>query len=188
MQRLDAIPHVKVIRFHTRVPIVAPERISNELIEVLDRQKAVYVVLHCNHSQEISNESRAVCRKLAKSGIVMLSQTVLLRDVNDTVEDLTELFKELVAIRVKPYYLHHADLAKGTSHFRTSFNVGQTLMREIRGVISGLCQPTYVLDIPGGHGKVPIGPTYLRGDARRGWTVEDPWGHQHDCSSSGAEL
>lgn len=180
IKHLVAISHVKVIRLHSRVPIVTPRSISDELISILDCNKAVYLVLHCNHYQEISEDTREACRKLSRSGVVMLSQTVLLRDINDAAADLTRLFRELVAIRVKPYYLHHGDLARGTSHFRTTLEAGRQLMSEIRGTISGLCQPTYVLDIPGGYGKVPIGPNYLTGDEQHGWRVEDPWGEMHE--------
>ena len=187
IEHLTAIPHVKVIRLHSRVPIVTPQSISDELVSILDCNKAVYLVLHCNHYQEISEDTREACRRLSRSGIVMLSQTVLLRDVNDTAADLTRLFRELVAIRVKPYYLHHGDLARGTSHFRTTLEAGRQLMREIRGTISGLCQPTYVLDIPGGYGKVPVGPDYLVLDAQHGWRVEDPWGEVHEYDVPGAE-
>jgi lysine 2,3-aminomutase len=109
-----------------------------------------------------------------------LSQTVLLRGINDDPAVLEALFRGLVAMRVKPYYLHHADLARGTAHFRTGIAAGQRLVRTLRGRISGLCQPTYVLDIPGGYGKVPIAPCAVspRGEAR-GWTVEDPAGVEH---------
>jgi lysine 2,3-aminomutase len=161
MRRLDAIPHVGVVRFHTRVPVVKPDIIDDAFIRAIKIQKAVYVILHVNHVQELSEEAQLACAKLIDAGLPMLSQTVLLKNVNADAAALRALFKRLVELRIKPYYLHHGDLARGTSQFRTSIAEGQELMRTLRGRISGLCQATYVLDIPGGHGKVPIGPSYL---------------------------
>jgi lysine 2,3-aminomutase len=117
---------------------------------------------------------------LSRAGIPLLSQTVLLRGVNDNLAVLEALFRGLVAMRVKPYYLHHADLARGTGHFRSGIATGQRLMRSLRGRVSGLCQPTYVLDIPGGYGKVPIAPCAVTPDGSSGgWVVEDGAGVQH---------
>jgi lysine 2,3-aminomutase len=175
MQRLGAIDHVKVIRLHSRVPAVDPGRVTDELVEALRRPgKAVYVALHANHPRELTAEARAACARIVDAGIPMLGQSVLLKGVNDDPETLSALMRALVETRIKPYYLHHADLAPGTSHHRTSIAEGQALMRRIRGRISGLCQPGYVLDIPGGFGKVPVGPGYLDGTQ-----VEDPWGGAH---------
>ncbi|MFF4403463.1 lysine-2,3-aminomutase-like protein [Streptomyces sp. NPDC001262] len=176
LEALDAIEHVKVIRFHTRVPVVDPRRVTADLVEALRLTTPVWVVVHTNHSQEIGDEARAALGRLVDAGIPLVSQTVLLKGVNDTPEALEELFRTLIVNRVKPYYLHQGDLAKGTSHFRTTIGEGQELMRRLRGRVSGMCQPTYVLDIPGGHGKVPIGPVYLADDATR---VTDPWGEEH---------
>ncbi|SDG02248.1 lysine 2,3-aminomutase [Sinosporangium album] len=178
MAALDAIEHVNVIRFHTRVPVVDPDRITEELVAALGTDTPVWVVVHTNHSQEIGEAARAALSRLSRGGIPLLSQTVLLRGVNDTPEALEDLFRTLIVNRVKPYYLHHGDLAQGTSHFRTTVGEGQELVRRLRGRVSGVCQPTYVLDIPGGHGKVPIGPTYIRadGDSHR---VTDPWDEEH---------
>lgn len=178
MEALDTIEHVKVIRFHTRVPVVDPARITDELVAVLGTETPVWVVVHTNHAQELGDTARAALRRLTRAGIPLLSQSVLLKGVNDTPEALENLFRTLVANRVKPYYLHHGDLAQGTSHFRTTITEGQDLMRGLRGRLSGTCQPTYVLDIPGGHGKVPIGPSYLDGTGAAG-LVTDPWGTQH---------
>jgi lysine 2,3-aminomutase len=180
IEALSAIPHVKVLRVHTRVPVVAPERISAALVRALrgpSRQgKASFVVLHANHRRELGKTTRAACARLIDAGIPVLSQTVLLRGVNDDVETLGALLRALVECRIKPYYLHHADLAPGTAHFRTSIAEGQALMRGLRGRYSGLCQPAYVLDIPGGYGKSPIGPNYLAAD---GSSVEDFNGRLH---------
>jgi lysine 2,3-aminomutase len=159
---LAAIDHVKIIRLHTRVPAVAPERVTAELVAALRAPgKTTYVALHANHPRELSLAARAACARIVDAGIPMLSQTVLLRGVNDDVDTLGALMRAFVECRIKPYYLHHADLAPGTSHLLTSIEIGQELMRQMRGRFSGLCQPAYVLDIPGGAGKVPIGPSYV---------------------------
>jgi len=175
--RLAAIEHVEVIRVHTRLPVVAPERISAALVRALRaRGKATFVVLHVNHPRELTKKARAACGRLIDAGIPMLSQSVLLRGINDDVDTLGTLMRTLVACRIKPYYLHHADLAPGTAHLRTGIGEGQALMRALRGRYSGLCQPAYVLDIPRGYGKSPIGPNYLSED---GATVEDFKGRRH---------
>jgi lysine 2,3-aminomutase len=181
---LAAIEHVKVIRLHTRVPVVAPARVTPALVRALKaRGKATYVVLHANHARELTAAARAACARLVDAGIPMLSQSVLLRGVNDGAEVLGELMRTLVECRIKPYYLHHGDLAPGTAHWRTGLDEGQALTRTLRGRWSGLCQPTYVLDIPGGHGKSPVGPNYLvqtggaNGSTR--YEVEDFNGSRH---------
>jgi lysine 2,3-aminomutase len=178
---LEQMPHVRVIRFHTRVPVVDPRRVSPALVEALDAEKAVYVVIHANHPRELTAHARQAFRRLTRAGIPLLSQTVLLRGINDDSSVLEALFRALVATRVKPYYLHHADLARGTSHFRSGIAVGQRLVGALRGHVSGLCQPTYVLDIPGGYGKVPITPCSITTSSGAGgeWTVEDSEGVHH---------
>jgi lysine 2,3-aminomutase len=177
VRKLAAIPHVKVIRVHTRVPAVAPERITASLVRALRaRGKATFVALHVNHPRELTDKARAACARLIDAGIPMLSQSVLLRGVNDDVPTLAALMRALVECRIKPYYLHHADLAPGTAHLRTTVAEGQALMRALRGRVSGLCQPAYMLDIPGGHGKSPVGPSYLSEDGR---TIEDFKGRRH---------
>ncbi|HEX3497853.1 MAG TPA: lysine-2,3-aminomutase-like protein [Stellaceae bacterium] len=165
---LDAIPHLGVIRLHTRVPVVDPDRVSEKLVAALAAEKAVFVAIHANHPRELTPAAREACRRLVAAGIPLLSQTVLLKGVNDDAATLTDLMRGLVAMRVKPYYLHHGDLARGTAHFRTTIAAGQAIQREMRFRVSGLCQPSYVLDLPGGDGKVPIGPSYLSdlGDGR----------------------
>jgi lysine 2,3-aminomutase len=178
LDALAAIEHVRVIRIHTRVPAVDPARINAELTAQLKRRQAVYVVLHTNHPSELTPAALAACAQLVDNGIPMLSQSVLLRGVNDTAATLETLFRTLVANRVKPYYLHHADKAPGTAHFRTSLAEGQNLMRELRGRVSGLCQPEYILDIPGGHGKVPVGPVWAV-PTPAGYVITDPGGHVH---------
>jgi len=178
---LAAIEHVKVIRAHTRMPVAAPDRVTRELVRALKvKGKATYVVLHVNHPRELSPAARAACARMVDAGIPMLSQSVLLRGVNDDAATLGALMRALVETRIKPYYLHHGDLAPGTAHLRTGIDQGQELMRALRGRYSGLCQPTYVLDIPGGAGKVPIGPSYIVGSEPAGaLAVIDPEGRRH---------
>ncbi len=172
--RIGAIDHVKIIRLHTRLPVVSPGKITPALVRALKAPgKTTYVALHANHPRELTDEVRTACARLVDAGIPMVSQTVLLRHVNDDAKTLEDLMRALVECRIKPYYLHHADLAPGTAHFRTTIEQGQGLMRALRGRVSGLAQPTYVLDIPGGHGKVPVGPGYIDMCAEAGAVVED---------------
>ena len=178
MARLSAIPHVQIVRFHTRVPVVAPARITAEMVQALQGRPTTYVVLHSNHAQELTPEATAALARLAGAGIPLLSQTVLLRGINDDATTLERLFRALLRNRVTPYYLHHCDLARGTSHFRTTIAAGQAIMAQLRGRMSGIGIPTYVLDIPGGFGKVPIGPDYLQADAD-GYLVTDWQGGVH---------
>ena len=181
MEALGRIDHVKVVRIHTRVPVAAAALITPAMVRALKASaKATYVLLHVNHPRELTPKVRAACARLVDAGIPMLSQSVLLRDVNDSAETLAALMRALVECRIKPYYLHHGDLAPGTSHLRTTIACGQDLMRALHGRVSGLCQPAYVLDIPGGHGKSPIGPRYIC-SAGEGETyeVEDFKGRRH---------
>jgi lysine 2,3-aminomutase len=180
VRSLDQMPQLGVIRFHTRVPVVDPRRVSRGLVEALAAEKAVYVVIHANHPRELTTQVQEAVLKLSRAGIPLLSQTVLLHGVNDDAPVLEALFRRLVEMRVKPYYLHHPDLARGTAHFRTGIASGQRLVRSLRGRVSGLCQPTYVLDIPGGYGKVPIGPCAARRMGSSGdWMIEDGAGVRH---------
>jgi lysine 2,3-aminomutase len=176
--RLNSIPHVKIIRIHTRIPVVDPARITRDLVAAFSGRAAVYVLLHCNHPRELTGEARVACARFIDAGIPMLSQSVLLRGVNDNAEILAELMKAFVENRIKPHYLHHGDLARGTSHFRVPIAEGQKILRSLRN-LSGLCQPSYMLDIPGGFGKVPMNPVFVeqKGDS---WMVEDPNGRQHN--------
>lgn len=180
MQALAAIEHVKVVRIHTRVPVAAPKRISSEMVRAMKASgKAVYVAIHVNHARELAPEVRSACARMADNGLVLLSQTVLLAGVNDDPATMGELMRALVECRVKPYYLHHGDLAPGTAHLRSDPASGQDLVRALRGRYSGLCQPSYVLDIPGGFGKSPIGPNYLEWTGDGNYRVEDFNGRRH---------
>lgn len=177
--RLAAIPHIEVLRFHTRVPVVAPGKITTALTDALKSRLTTWMVIHTNHADELTPAAQKSIDHLAQSGIGLLSQTVLLRGVNDTVEDLSRLFRTLYRLRVKPYYLHHCDMARGAGHFRTTIAAGQDIMRQLRGRLSGPCLPTYVLDIPGGHGKSPIGAGYIKQLQTGDWEVTDWTGNQH---------
>jgi lysine 2,3-aminomutase len=162
MADLAAIDHVKIIRIHTRVPVADPVRISDDMVAALRVTGATtWLALHANHPIELTDTARAACARIVDAGIPMVSQSVLLRGVNDNAVMLEALMRAFVECRIKPYYLHHGDLAPGTAHLRTTLAQGQALMRAMRGRVSGLCQPDYVLDIPGGFGKAPVGPEYL---------------------------
>ncbi len=178
--RLAAIDHVKVTRWHTRVPVVDPNRVTPELVTAIKSAgKPTYVALHANHPRELTLEARAACARLVDAGIVMVSQSVLLKGVNDDADTLEALMRAFVEARVKPYYLHHADLAPGTEHFRTTIEHGQALMRELKRRVSGLAHPHYVLDIPGGYSKANLAMT----DAERAsscYRVRDDEGRLHD--------
>lgn len=156
-QRLAAISHVKVMRWHTRVPVVDPPRVTDEFISAIKAKNlTTFVALHANHVGEFGEAARAAIAKLIDAGIPMLSQSVLLNGINDNVDALERLMRTFIENRIQPYYLHHPDLAPGTSHFRVTIAHGQRLMRELRTRLSGIAMPTYVLDIPGGHAKVPL--------------------------------
>ncbi|MBI5162592.1 MAG: lysine-2,3-aminomutase-like protein [Magnetospirillum sp.] len=174
-----ALGHVEVVRVHTRVPVADPARVTAPLVRALRPPPglAVWVAVHVNHPRELSPQAAAALARLAESGLPLLAQTVLLKGVNDSAEVLEALFRALIRHRVKPYYLHHPDLARGTAHFRPTLAEGRALMRALRGRLSGIALPTYVLDIPGGAGKVPVGPEYW--DAAAG-EVADPGGGRHD--------
>jgi lysine 2,3-aminomutase len=180
---LAAIDHVKIVRIHTRVPVADPSRVTDETVAALKANGATtWVALHANHPRELTAEARAACARMIDAGIPMVSQSVLLRGVNDSAATLEALMRGFVECRIKPYYLHHGDLAPGTSHLRTTLEGGQKLMQSLRGRVSGLCQPDYVLDIPGGHGKVPVGPRYLsrgREDAEQQYRIVDYCGDVH---------
>ena len=179
VRRLADIPHVKILRVHTRLPVADPERVSEALVTALSGSRLTLAVgVHVNHARELTPAADAALSRLAGAGALLLSQTVLLRGVNDRVEVLGELMRALVERGVRPYYLHHPDRAPGTARFRVSFAEGQALVQGLRGRYSGLCQPTYILDIPGGFGKVPAGPAWIEPAATR-LTVTDPWGGIH---------
>jgi lysine 2,3-aminomutase len=175
LSALDAIPHVEMLRIHTRVPVADPSLVTEALAAALDTHKPLWMVLHANHAHEFSTPALAALKRIRGAGVPLLGQTVLLRGVNDSEEALEGLFRAMLRARVKPYYLHHLDPAPGTARFGVPIEEGQRLLRGLRGRVTGLAWPTYVLDIPGGHGKVPIGPTYLISPTQ----IADPWGVEH---------
>ena len=181
-RRLAAIPHIKVVRWHSRVPVVDPARVTADYARALRVPgKASYIAIHANHPREFTQEARRAIATLADAGHVLLSQSVLLKGINADVATLSELMRAFVENRIKPYYLHHPDLAPGTSHFRLTLEEGQALVKSLRGHLSGLCQPTYILDIPGGAGKIPVGPSFLSGCEMPGAeaAAEDRHGTRH---------
>ncbi|MFO0602907.1 MAG: KamA family radical SAM protein [Polyangiales bacterium] len=177
--RIESVAHVRLLRIHTRVPVALPERVDAGLVAALRGRLMVCVVTHFNHPREITPACVEAARTLREAGFMLLNQTVLLRGVNDDVETLEALSRELVyALGVKPYYLHHCDLTRGLSHLRTTLDEGLALMKRLRARASGVCVPTYVLDLPGGGGKVPLGPAGpLTRDGSR-WVFESHDGSQ----------
>jgi lysine 2,3-aminomutase len=159
---LRAIPHVEIIRIGSRVPVVLPQRITMGLIRVLRKHHPLYLNTHFNHPDEITATSAKACARLADAGIPLGNQTVLLRGVNDDPAVMKRLMQKLLAIRVRPYYLYQADMAQGTDHFRTSVTEGLEIVRALRGHTSGLGVPAFVIDAPGGGGKIPLLPDYLQ--------------------------
>ncbi len=170
---LRAIPHVKALRVHTRLPITMPEAITPELISILSGgARPVNMLIHCNHPRELGATARTAIARLAEAGIPLFSQSVLLKGVNDDTETLAELMRTFVSCRIKPHYLHHLDKARGTKHFRVPLKEGIALAQSLQGRLSGLCQPRYMLDIPGGHGKVNILSDQVR-KTEDGWIVKN---------------
>ncbi|MGQ2969869.1 MAG: lysine-2,3-aminomutase-like protein [Allorhizobium sp.] len=180
MQELATIAHVRIVRIHTRVPAVDPARISEALTEALQTGgKTLYLALHVNHARELTPEVRQACTRLVAAGVHLVSQSVLLKGVNDNADTLADLMRGFVEIGVKPYYLHHPDMAPGTGHFRLTIAEGQAIMRDLRTKLSGLCIPHYILDLPGGHGKVEIGTNSLRQVEPNRYIVLDRHGKEH---------
>lgn len=179
MQELEGIEHVKVIRFHTRVPVATPSRITDELVQAISSSKTVYTVLHCNHPNELSEKVQEAAQKFIRAGIPLLSQSTLLKGVNNNADVLEKLFRRLVEFKITPYYLHHPDLAPGTSHFRLPLKEGLSLMQKVFQNLSGIARPSYMLDIPGGFGKVPVAEN-CREISAGTYIVTDAQGHAHD--------
>ena len=159
--RIRDIPHVEIIRLGTRTPVVMPMRITDGLVAMLKKYHPIYVNTHFNHPKEITVEAREACRKLADAGIALGNQSVLLRDVNDCPMLMKKLVQKLLTIRVKPYYIYQCDLSRGIGHFRTTVSKGIEIIESLRGHTSGLAVPTFVVDAPGGGGKIPVMPSYL---------------------------
>lgn len=168
ISRLRAIDHVEIIRIGTRMPVVLPQRITDSLVGMLKKYHPIFVNTHFNHAKEITTEARVACAKLADAGIQLGNQSVLLRGINDQTEVMKQLLHKLLTIRVRPYYIYQCDLSLGISHFRTTVSKGIEIMEGLRGHTTGLAVPTFVVDAPGGGGKIPVMPNYLitRGENR----------------------
>jgi lysine 2,3-aminomutase len=184
VRMLSAIPHVEVLRVHSRVPVADPGRLGPALVAALASDKAMWLVVHANHAREFTAAAAAALRRVQAEAIPVLGQSVLLRGVNDGVQALEDLFRAMIALRVKPYYLHQLDAAPGTARFHVPLAEGQRLVAALRGRVSGLAWPTYVLDIPGGHGKVPVNAGYLDAAAQ----IRDPWGGRHELAGPAASV
>lgn len=161
LARLRQIPHIQIIRLGTKMPCVLPQRVTPQLCEMIKKYHPIYVNTHFNHPWEITEESKRACGMLVDAGVPVGCQTVLLKGVNDNPETMKELMKGLLAMRVRPYYIYQADLTKGANHFRTPLEVGLEIMDKLRGHISGLAVPQFVIDAPGGGGKIPLLPEYV---------------------------
>jgi len=180
MALLSTFDHVRIVRIHSRVPVVDPERVDAELISALKASgKTIYLAVHANHPDEFTPQATDALARLRAGGVMLVSQSVLLRGVNDDVETLGALMRGFVERGVMPYYLNHPDLAPGTSHFRLTIAEGQKLVAALRGRLSGLCQPTYVLDIPGGYGKADIGTAEIVAESPGEYVVTDYRGRRH---------
>jgi lysine 2,3-aminomutase len=169
LHQICLIGHVEIVRIGTKVPVVLPQRITSSLLEILDKYnncKPIYMNIHFTHADELTPECITACKRLSRTGVILGSQTVLLIGVNDSPEVLGALFKGLLRARVKPYYLYRCDMVQGTSHFRTTIEKGAYLLSQLRGYISGLAIPHYIVDLPEGKGKVPVGYEYYRGEGK----------------------
>ncbi|MCM8780433.1 MAG: lysine 2,3-aminomutase [Candidatus Omnitrophica bacterium] len=166
LERIRSIPHVEFLRIGTRVPVTLPQRVTEELIKVLKKYSPIWVSIHFNHPKEITKRCKMACDMLADAGIPLGSQTVLLRGINDRPYIMKKLMHELLKIRVRPYYIYQCDLVRGTQHFRTPVAVGINIMEKLRGHTTGYAVPTYVVDAPGGGGKIPVGPNYILSQAK----------------------
>jgi lysine 2,3-aminomutase len=160
----SAMAHIQTIRIHTRVPVADPERLTHDLVAAMETDRSLWLVVHANHAREFTQAAGQALRRVRAQGIPVLGQSVLLRGVNDSPAALEALFRAMIAHRVKPYYLHQLDPAPGTARFHVPIEEGRLLLETLRGRVTGLAWPTYVLDIPGGFGKVPIGPDYRQAD------------------------
>ncbi|MBQ5516003.1 MAG: lysine-2,3-aminomutase-like protein [Acetobacter sp.] len=176
IQTLENIEHVTTIRIHTRVPVAVPDYITESLLDALESKKAVWMAVHINHERELSAKAQQSLKRVIQRGIPLLGQSVLLRGVNDTEQALENLFRAMVENRIRPYYLHHLDRAPGTERFYVPMQEGRRLLSKLRGRVTGLAWPIYTLDIPGGYGKIPLGPNYIDGPSR----VRDPSGLPHN--------
>ncbi|MBF0100554.1 MAG: KamA family radical SAM protein [Desulfobacterales bacterium] len=173
LSEISRITHIEIIRIHTRIPCVLPQRITLDLISILQRFQPIYINIQFNHPDEITPEASFACKLLADSGIALGSQTVLLKGINDSPDIMKQLMMKLLKNRIKPYYLHHTDPVQGTHHFRTTIEKGLEIMKYLRGNISGMAIPNYMIDLPGGKGKVPLLPNYIVNKNKHMWIIEN---------------
>ena len=163
LSSLRSIPHVEIVRIGTKVPMVLPQRITLKLVKMLKKYQPLYMSIHCTHPDEITPETTEACKRLADAGIVLGSQTVLLKDINDSVETMKLLMHKLLKVRIRPYYIYQCDPIPGSLQFRTPVSKGIEIIRGLRGFTSGYAIPHYVIDAPGGGGKIPLLPEYYQG-------------------------
>lgn len=173
LKRLRSIDHVEVLRIHSRVPCTLPQRITKNLADILRQYHPLFINTHFNHPDEITKEAAMACSILSDAGIPLGCQTVLLKGINDAPHVMQTLMKKLLTIRIRPYYIHHPDVVRGTSHFRTTIKEGLGIMRSLHGYVSGICVPQYMIDLPGGGGKVPLLPEYVRSVSEGNIIVEN---------------
>jgi lysine 2,3-aminomutase len=173
LAKIYAIDHVDIIRIGTRTPVVLPQRITDNLINVLKKYPPIWLNTHFNHPNEMTKEAMQALAKLADNGIVLGNQSVLLKGINDHVDVMKNLVHTLVKNRVRPYYIYQCDLSNGISHFRTPVSKGIEIMESLRGHTSGLCQPLFVVDAPGGGGKIPVMPNYVLSMSPDRWILRN---------------
>ncbi|MFC1752695.1 KamA family radical SAM protein [Thermoproteota archaeon] len=173
IKKIRAIPQIEFLRIGTRAPVILPQRITSGLVSMLRKYGPIWMSIHFNHPKEITKRCRFACDMLADSGIPLGSQTVLLKGINDKPYIMKKLMHELLKIRVRPYYIYQCDPAKGIYHFRTPVSVGINIMERLRGHTSGYAVPTYVVDAPGGGGKIPVSPNYLLSEAKGRYTLRN---------------
>ena len=173
LKKLRSVSQIEFLRIGTRAPVTLPQRITNGLVSMLKKYAPIWISIHFNHPKEITKRCRFACDILADSGFPLGSQTVLLKGINDRPYIMKKLMHELLKIRVRPYYIYQCDPAKGISHFRTPVAVGINIMEKLRGHTSGYAVPTYVIDAPGGGGKIPVGPNYLISEAKNRYTLRN---------------
>ncbi len=173
LDHIREIEHVEIIRLGSRMPVVMPQRITDDLVNMLRKYHPIYLNTHFNHPAEVTHEAKEACARLADAGIPVGNQTVLLRDVNDCPNIMKKLMHELLMIRVKPYYIYQCDLSVGISHFRTSIAKGMEIMENLRGHTTGMAVPTFVVDAPGGGGKIPVMPSYMISQSDRRFVLRN---------------
>ncbi len=179
LNKIEKIQHIDTIRIHTRVPIAAPEKMTDALVNSLDRKKPLYLILHINHADELTDDVKKLLYSLSRKGCVLLSQSVLLKGINNCAQTLENLFRSLISLRVRPYFLHHPDRAPGTSHFRVSLKEGMKIYKLLQKNITSIALPQYMLDLPGGHGKINIMSANVKKSKDQKYIIIDRKGKSH---------